>query len=317
MLYVFMFCGIVLLSIGAMLLLQGRSKEEKAALERLDTLMETDAPATAEDSILIELDTRKNWLEQIIGGTSMVHGIETLLNQAAWSISAEIFLLWCLGAGFFGFVVAWLFFSSIFAEIALFAAGALLPYMYLRYSRTKRLKAFDKALPDAMDIMQRTLKAGLSLNDAFKRTSEKAKEPVASEFHTVVVRMQRGADMKSELINLAERVPTADNRIFITALNVQKETGGDLPIVLERLTEMIRVRMSLLGEMKAETAQGRMSGMFLAGLPVLMGVALKIINPDYMAPLFHDPRGRYMLIYCVVSNLLGLFFIRRITSLEV
>jgi len=138
-----------------------------------------------------------------------------------------------------------------------------------------------------------------------------------SEFSVVIVRMQRGADMRSELIGLAERVPSADLRIFVTAMLVQSETGGNLPLILERLTDMIRMRITLLGEMKAQTAQGRMSGIFLALIPIVLIGVLKLINPIYLDPMFHDPRGRMMLIYAVISDVIGLLVIRRITTMEV
>jgi tight adherence protein B len=317
MFYVFLSCGFVLVFLGTALLLQGPSKEEKAALARLEVLMGDGATSIPEESLLLEIDTQKGWLERALGGVSLMKGLEDLLQQANWTISVETVLLLCFGSGFFGFLVGWLYAGGLWNELVLSLLFVPAPYFVLRYSRTRRLRAFDRALPDAIDIVQRTLRAGLSVQDAFKKVAEKAKDPVASEFHTVVVRLARGADMKTELIKLADRVPTPDLRIFVTALNVQRETGGDLPVVLDRLTRMIRTRVGLLGEMRAETAQGRLSGIVLTLIPAAIAGGLKIINPDYMAPLFHDRRGHYMLIYCVISNLLGLFFIRRITSLEV
>ncbi len=123
--------------------------------------------------------------------------------------------------------------------------------------------------------------------------------------------------MRSELVKLAKRVPTADLRIFVTALLVQSETGGNLPLILERLTDMIRIRLRLLGEMKAETAQGRLTGIFLALIPAVLMMGLQIINPMYMEPMFHDPRGKSMLTYAIISDIIGAFIIRRITTMEV
>jgi tight adherence protein B len=113
-------------------------------------------------------------------------------------------------------------------------------------------------------------------------------------------------------------VPTPDLRIFVTAMLVQKETGSpEFPAVLERLTEMIRIRIRLTGEMRANTAQGRLSGLFLAMIPLFMVGLMKILNPSYLDPLFSDPRGRYMLAYSVVSDVIGTIIIRRITTMEV
>jgi tight adherence protein B len=179
------------------------------------------------------------------------------------------------------------------------------------------MRSFDNSLPDAIDMIQRMLRAGLSRQSAFEGAAEKAKEPVKSEFKIVVNRMRRGASEREELTKLADRVPTPDLRIFVTAMLVQGETGSpDFPEVLERLTDMIRVRIELQAEMKSNTAQGRLSGVMLACIPVAMMGMMKIINPSYLDPLFNDPRGHYMLAYSIISDVVGTLIIRRITTLE-
>jgi tight adherence protein B len=316
MLNVLLIIGVFLLVVAGYLLTQNRSKGDKATLARIDSILSGGEAVSNDDPILLELD-RRSLVEKILGRTSIVQHVDTTLDQAAWTISADVFLLWSVGAGFGGFVLSWLFWPGLPFEFATFAGFACLPYFVLRARRTKRLRAFDKVLPDAIDMVQRMLRAGVARQAAFERAAEQAKEPVRSEFKVVVNRMQRGADERLELMKLADRVPTADLRIFVTALLVQRETGGDLPAVLERLTDMIRIRVRMLGEMKAKTAQGRMSGIFLSLTPLFMAAIMKILNPSYLDPLFYDPRGRYMLIYCVISDVVGVFFIRRITTMEV
>lgn len=315
--YVLLFIGVFLGFAVILLLAQRRSGDERATLARISSLVSSGPADIDEDPILLELQRKKTWLQTILGETSIAKHLDSLMNQAAWSLTVDTFFLWCLGTGFAGFLVAWLFATSPFNETVLFCGCALAPYFILRVRRTKRLKAFDKVLPEAMDIIQYSLKAGFALSEAFKRASEKTKEPLSSEFKIVIIRTQRGADMRSELVKLAQRVPTADLRIFVTALLVQSETGGNLPLILERLTDMIRVRIRMVGEMKAETAQGRLSGIFLALIPAVLMIALQLVNPTYMSPLFHDPRGRSMLTYAIVSDVIGTFIIRRITTMEV
>jgi len=317
MLYALMFLGVFLVFAAILVLAQRRSGDERATLSRINLLVSSGQDAIGEDPILLELQRKKTWIEALIGETSIAVHIDTLLHQADWALSVSTFLLWCLGIGFAGFVLVWMFASNPFNEVVFFCGFGLTPYFFLRIRRSKRLKAFDKALPGAMDIIQYCLKAGLALNQALMRVAEKAKKPVSDEFQIVIIRTQRGSDMRSELVNLAKRVPTADLRIFITALLVQNETGGNLPLILERLTDMIRVRTRLEGEMKAETAQGRLSGIFLVLIPAALMVGLQIINPVYMQPLFHDPRGKNMLTYAIISDLIGAFIIRRITTMEV
>ncbi len=315
--YALLFIGVFLIFATMFLLIQRRSGDERATLARINSLISSGHEAVDEDPILLELQRKKTWLQALIGETSIAKHLDSFLSQADWSLTVDSFLLWCLAAGFSGFLVAWLFATSAFNEIVVSCGFGFAPYFILRFRRTKRLRGFDKALPEAMDIIQYSLKAGVALNEAFKKASEKSKDPVSSELKIVIIRTHRGADMRSELVKLAQRVPTADLRIFVTALLVQSETGGNLPLLLERLTDMIRVRIRLLAEMKAETAQGRLSGIFLALIPVALMIALQLINPTYMSPLFHDPRGRTMLTYAICSDIIGTVIIRRITTMEV
>ncbi len=317
MIYILTIIGVFILTAAVFVLTQKRSGDDKEALARIDSILAGGDDVAGDDPFLLEM-AKHSWIEAILGKSSIVQNIGNMLDQAAWMISADVFLLWCVGAGFLGFVLSWLFWPGLPYEFGTFGGFAIIPYIFLRFKRATRLRAFDKALPDAIDMIQRMLRAGLSRQAAFESAAEKAKEPVRSEFVIVVNRMRRGADERSELTKLANRVPTSDLRIFVTAMLVQKETGSpEFPAVLERLTDMIRVRIRLLGEMKANTAQGRLSGIFLALIPLFMVGVMKILNPAYLDPMFSDPRGRYMLAYSVISDIVGTFIIRRITTMEV
>ncbi len=188
--YVLLFVGVFLAFTAILILVQRRSGDEKATLARINSIVSGEEEASGDDPILLEFQRKKSWVEAVIGETSIGRHIESMLNQAAWTLAVGTFLLWSLGAGLAGFVLAWLFAPSPFNEIVFFCGCALLPYVFLRFRRTKRLKRFDKALPEAMDIIQYSLKAGWALTEAFKRCSEKAKEPVSSEFMIVIIRTQ-------------------------------------------------------------------------------------------------------------------------------
>jgi tight adherence protein B len=317
MLYVFAFIGVFVFVIAILIFAQGRTGADKATLERIESILASPGAVADDESILVEA-SRGTWVDRVLGNASIIQHIGTLIDQAGWTISADLFLLWSVGAGFVGFVLAWLFWPGVPYEIATFAGFTFLPYFYLRYKRTKRLLAFDKNLPDTIDMIQGLLKAGVARQAALERAASRAKEPVRSEMTIVVNRLLRGADERTEFISLANRVPTPDLRIFVTAMLIVKETGGStFPEVLARLTTMMRVRSRLVGEMKAKTAQGRMSGWFLAMIPLFMVGIMKMVNPAYLDPLFNEPRGRYMLVYSVISDIVGTLFIRHITRMEV
>lgn len=317
MAYVFVVVGIVILTVAAIVFMQKRAGDEKETLARIDSLLAGGESVATDDPILLEL-SRRSWVEAILGRSSLVQTIGSMLDQAAWTVSPDVFLLWCVGAGFLGFILSWVFWPGFAAECISFAGFSLIPYFVLKVQRGKRLKAFDEALPDAIDMIQRMLRAGAARQVAFEHASERAKDPVRSEFSVVVHRMRRGADERSELTKLASRVPTPDLRIFVTAMLVQKETGSsEFPAVLERLTAMVRVRLRLNAEMKAQTAQGRWSGIFLALIPLVMLGIMELVNPGYLDPFFKDPRGHYLLVYSAISDCIGTYFIRRITRMEV
>ncbi len=317
MIYIFIVVGVFLLTGVVFLLTQGRSSDERETLARIDTILAGGENLATDDPILLELE-KKTWVEVILGRSSLAHRLTLNLNQAARSISVDVFLLWCVGSGFVGFIASWLFWPGLLMELGTFVVFAFIPFVLLNIRRERRIKAFDSALPDVIDSLQRMLVAGLARQSAFENTAEKAKEPAKSEFLIVVNRMRRGADERQELTRLAERVPTPDLRIFVTALLVQKETGSpDFPEILTRLTDTIRVRNRLTAEMKAKTAQGRLSGVMLALIPVFMAGAMKILNPSYLDPLFNDPRGHYMLAYSIVSDVIGNLVIRPLTTMEV
>lgn len=317
MLYVLAFIGVFVVVAAVSLFVQNQPGADKDTQERINSILASPGSVADDDPILVAL-TRRTWVERILGNASIVLHVERLIDQAGWTISADLFLFWGVGAGFFGFVLAWLFWPGLPYEFTTFVGFLCVPYFYLRYRRTKRLYAFDKALPDAIDMFQRLLRTGTAPQAAFEKAASKAKEPVRSEFTIVVNRLQRGADERAELVRLADRVPTSDLRIFVTAMLVLRESGGNkIPDVLQRLTDMIRLRFRMIGEMKAKTAQGRMSGWVLALLPLFMVGIMKMLNPAYLDPLFHDPRGRFLLFYSVVSDIVGALVIRQITSMEV
>lgn len=316
MVYILAAVGLLLL-IGALTVyLGGRDPRAKAVLERVETLNLSPDAEPGDAGLLVE-DRDKTLLEKLFERGSLFKHIESVLKQSGSKMSYDGLLFRSLGAAVVGFIVGFIFFRSLGGDFLVFVVAGLIPYFLLRVKRARRAAAFTKHLPDAMDLIQRSLEAGLAFNESFKRAMERAKEPVGGEFRTVVVRVQRGADVRAELIEMADRVPSADLRMFVTAVLVQRETGGNLPLILARLSQMIRTRFALLGEMKAETAQGRLSAYVLSAMPLLIFLIIHFTDPNYMAPVFASSTGHYVLWYAAISNVVGLFVMRRMTSMEV
>jgi tight adherence protein B len=189
--------------------------------------------------------------------------------------------------------------------------------MFLQHRRTARLRAFNDALPDAIDMMARALRAGHSLSSAIEVLSEQAGEAVAVEFSAVFRQQNFGLPLRDALLQMAERVPSKDLRFLVTAMLVQKETGGNLTEILDRTTHVIRERIRIEGEVRVHTAQGKLTGWILSLLPVVMLFLLNLVNPEYSRVLLHDPVGHKLLYVGAGLITVGAFIIRRIVDIKV
>ena len=195
--------------------------------------------------------------------------------------------------------------------------GAAIPYMLLRMKRGRRLKAFNTALPDAIDLMARSLRAGHSMNSSIELIAEQSPEPLSSEFVQVYKQQRLGLHFRDALLQMGRRIPSRDLQFLITAILVQKETGGDLTEILDRTAHVIRDRMRIEGEVRTRTAQGRLTGWILGLLPVIMLVLLNIVSPGYSSILFHDPTGQKLLYAGGILIVLGGLIIRKIVDVQV
>lgn len=318
MTYILLFIAITLLILGLSLFTIRPSRDQRAALDRVKELSDVHEVKADDDSLLEEDEgDSRDWVRKLLGSTSLVLHIEKLIQQADSETQVDAVLYQSVGAAFAGFLLVWFLLPSWLTEVMGFMAGGIIPYLFLRVKRNRRMKAFDLALPDAMDVISRSLKAGHADSSAFEIAVDQAREPVASEFRILTARIRHGMDMREAYTQLAERVPTADLRIFITAVLVQLETGGNLPHVLDRLTATIRVRTRLLGEMRAKTAQKRLTGLILIVLPLFLILVMKVTNPGYIDPFFASQTGKELAIYSLCSWIIGGALIYRITKVEV
>jgi tight adherence protein B len=195
--------------------------------------------------------------------------------------------------------------------------GGVARYALLRFQKTKRLKAFNIALPDAIELMARALRAGHSMSSSIEIIAEQSVEPLAAEFADVYQQQKFGIPFRDALLEMGTRIPSKDLHFLITAILVQKETGGDLTEILDRTTHVIRERVRIEGEIRTYTAQGRLTGWILSLLPVIMLVVINIISPGYSHILFHDPVGQKMLYAGGALIILGAFIISKIVDIQV
>jgi tight adherence protein B len=203
--------------------------------------------------------------------------------------------------------------------VALLAAviAAIIPFSVVAFRRRRRLRKFEEQFPEALDLLGRAVRAGHAFTTGLEMIARESSEPVAGEFRATFEEQNFGLPLRDALLNMTERVPMVDVRFFVTALLIQKETGGNLAEILDGLARVIRDRFRIHREVKTRTAQGRLTAGILISLPPLMMLMLEIINPHYMHILFDDPAGPMVLAVAVTMQLIGSALLWKIIHFEV
>jgi tight adherence protein B len=198
------------------------------------------------------------------------------------------------------------------AGLALFVAS--MPILYVRIIRNRRLKKFEEALPDAIDLFNRSMKAGHNIHAGLETIAHETFDPVRMEFRKVIEELGLGAPIEETLHGLGRRVPLIDLKFFITGLILQRQTGANMVQVLENLALLVRERLNLAAKLKAATAQQRLSAGLLCSLPFVVGLGFWIMKPEYIRLLYTDPTGQVFLTYAIVSESIGILIIRKLAN---
>ncbi|MEX1223688.1 MAG: type II secretion system F family protein [Pirellulales bacterium] len=199
--------------------------------------------------------------------------------------------------------------------LAIFAG--MFPLLWLLFRKKRRMKKFAGQLPDALELMARALRAGHSLAAGLKLVSDEMSAPISQEFMRVYDEQNLGIPLEEALDMMTERVPNLDLRFFVTAVILQRQTGGDLAEILDKIGSLIRERFKIWGQVQALTGEGRLSGIVLLALPPVLFIAVWRLNPEYVMVLFTDPMGKQMLIVAAVMQLIGALVIRKIVNIKV
>ncbi|MEJ2678907.1 MAG: type II secretion system F family protein, partial [Gemmatimonadota bacterium] len=206
--------------------------------------------------------------------------------------------------------------DSQWVAAVVFVLAGISPYLYVRWKRRRRIGLLETQLPEAIDLIARAVQAGHPLSAGLGMAAEEAPEPLASEFRVTFEEQKFGLPFEEALLGFGDRVELVDARILITAILVQREVGGNLAEILQTIAETMRARFNLRRQVRVYTAQGRMSGYTLAALPILVGLVITIINPDYMKVMLHEPVGRGMLVGAAFLQLIGFLWIRKIVDVR-
>jgi tight adherence protein B len=243
--------------------------------------------------------------------------LQLLLVQANIGLGVGAAFLGSMAVGLAGGGLSFWILRSALGSIATGLASSAVPCGWLRYKRSRRVKEFNAALPDAIDLMARSLRAGHAMGAAIEMVAEQAPNPLGFEFFQVYQQQRLGLQFRDALLTMSKRVPSRDLHFLVTAILVQKETGGDLTEILDRASYVIRERVRIEGEVRTHTAQGRLTGWILAALPVIMLVLINFASPGYSSLLFHDPLGQHLLWGGGAMIAIGALMIRKIVDVKI
>jgi tight adherence protein B len=317
---IFVFCGVAALVAAVAFILRGNKEAEVE--ERLSALTsgggkkhrsKVDA-AQYQELLRTMRGDGVGTVEQFV---SRYLNLRLLFEQANVSLSVANFLIISGGMATVGLLLPAIGGLSIALAPVMSITLAILPTVWLLWKRKKRLKTFAAQLPEGLELIARALRAGHSLAAGFNLVAQEMSDPIASEFGRTFEEQNLGKPLEEALEGLTKRVPNLDLKFFATAIILQRQTGGDLAEILDKIGYLIRERFKIWGQVQALTGEGRLSGIVLLALPPVLFAVVYRMNPDYLMLLFTDDLGKKMLVGGVISQLLGALLIRKIVNIRV
>lgn len=312
------FLAVVFLLEGAYLFWNSYKGPEVKRIERRLQAMAAGRHGSEEGALLKErLLSDVDFVQRALLSIPRIKQFDRILLQAGMEIKLGAFLGLIAVAGVVGFLVAKIL--GLITPLALLLSAGCFggPVMYVLRRRQARLDRFETLLPDALDLMTRALRAGHALPHAIRMIGEEMQEPIGEQFRIVFDEVNYGFSMQDALMNLANRIPSADLRFFVLAVTLQRETGGNLAELLGNISTLIRSRLNLLAKVRVLAAEGVMSAWVLGLLPLALAILINIINPKYMTLLWTDEMGVKMLIGGLTMIGIGVLWIRKIIRVHV
>ena len=257
------------------------------------------------------------WVDRILRRTDALARVQALLQQADSPWTVARLLAYTLLGGLAGLLAAYWRTGAMLPSAVLGGAAACLPMLYIWRLRASRLGKFEQRLPEALDMMVSAIRAGHGLLAAIGTVAKETPAPISVEFRKCFDEQNFGLDFRTAMENLARRVPLHDVQIVVTAMLIQKESGGNLAEIIEKVAHIIRERFRLKRQVRVHTAQGRLTGWILALLPVILGFGIFLVNPEYMQALWQNPTGVKLMYTASIMTLIGGLIIRKIVKIRI
>ena len=302
-------------------LFTSRSSDKKRALlkERLADAIRSSAHSTDTDVQLAreELMSEIPWMNRVLIKMQVTSKLKEMIDQADVHITVMRLVLFSATAGVLAFLAASMLSSSYLLMGLIGVIAGAFPYLHIRSKRKKRMNKFLQLLPDALDLMSRGLSAGHAFTEALQMVANEMPEPISIEFRKTYEEQNLGLSLKLALENLVQRMPLLDLRMCVTAVMIQRETGGNLSELLEKVAHTIRERFRIMEDLKTMTLSSRWSAWLLCALPILLAVYVTFMNPGYMDVMWRDARGNKLLAIAAIMQILGMLMVQRIMRIRI
>ena len=302
---------------GSMLLTSRKPADIADRLDQISRRQQVEVTSYGDDLMRDEGLSTVPLLNRLLGRWSWSKTLQSLLTQAGWNIRPAKLVLVSAVLSLTCFLLSWSMLPSLIAAILFGVSCGISPIFVALFKRARRFSKFQRAFPEAIDLLNRAVRAGHAFTSGLELISNELPDPVASEFRTTFDEHNFGLPLRDALFHLTERVPLSDVRFFVTAMLVHQESGGNLAELLENLSRVIRERFKILGEVRVRTAQGRLTAAILMGLPPLLLLLLRFLNPDYVMLLFNDSLGQKMLAVACMLQVIGSIVLWKVVHIEV
>lgn len=315
---IFVFC--LFLTYTFYLILSRKTEANEARLkQRISEALLYNTHTSDEEVSLArqELMSEIPWLDRLLLKVQSATRLKQYIAQADLEITVMRLLMFSGVAGFLAIMAMWFITTSTVLMIVVGLVSGALPLVHVWWKRRQRLNRFLELLPDALDLMGRALLAGHAFTEAMNMVSKETPEPIATELGRAYEEQNLGLSIKLALDNLCARIPLLDLRLAVTAILIQRETGGNLGEILETVASTIRDRFRIMEDLKTLTTSSRMSAWLLCALPVIVAVMVTVISPDYMSVLWKDPRGHNLIALALTMQVIGMLFVRKILQIKV
>jgi len=316
----FVFLACLFVTYALFLLTSRNSDERRAKLnERLAEAIRSSAHSTDSDVQLArqELLSEIPWMNRTLVKLEISSRVKRMIDQADLQITVMRLVLFSLTAGVLAFLAASMLSGSYLLMGLCGVIASVIPFAYIARKRKKRLNKFLQLLPDALDLMSRGLSAGHAFTESLHMVATEMPEPISTEFRKTYEEQNLGLSLKLALENFVQRMPLLDLRMCVTAVLIQRETGGNLSELLEKVAHTIRERFRIMEDLKTLTLSSRWSAWLLCALPIFLAIYISVMNEGYMDVMWRDPRGHKLIAAAAIMQVLGMLMVQRIMKIKI